>query len=66
MSHDGNDIKISFCPVPSTEVRAEIAAVSVTTAEPGTSKKTKEEGGERLKFGSQPDFNDPNFDFKRN
>ena len=53
MSHDGNKINISFCPVPSTEVQAEIVAVSVTKAEPGkTPEKTKEEGGERLKFGS--------------
>ena len=35
MSCDGNNIKISFCPVPSTEVQAEIAAVSVTKAELG-------------------------------
>ena len=35
MSHDGNKINIKFCPVPSTEVQAEISAVSVTTAEPG-------------------------------
>ena len=51
ISHDGNNINISFCPVPSTEVQAEIVAVSVTNAEPGTPEKTKE-GGERLKFGS--------------
>ena len=46
MSHDGNNIKISFCPVPSTEVQAEIAGVSVTDAEPGTPEKTNEGGGD--------------------
>ena len=65
ISHDGNDIKISFHPVPSTEVQAEIMAASVTKVEPDTLEKTKEEGGERLKFRSQPDFSNPNFDFKK-
>ena len=66
MSHDGNKINISFCPVPSTEVQAEIAAVSADTAESGNNpeKTTNPEGGERLKFGSQPDFN-RNFDFDK-
>ena len=64
MSHDCNNIKISFCPVPSTEVQTEIVAVSVTNAEPGIPEKTNE-GGERLKFGSHPDFNNLNFDFEK-
>ena len=51
MSRDGNNIKISFCSVPSTEVQAEITAVSVTNSEPDIPEKTNE-GGERLKFGS--------------
>ena len=65
MSHDGNDIKISFCPVPSTGVQVEIMVASVTNAEPGTLEKKYEEGGERLKFGSRPNFNNPNFNFKK-
>ena len=66
MSRDGNKINISFCPVPSTEVQAEISAVSVNTAEPGNNPKqtTDSEGGERPKFGSRPDFN-RNFDFDK-
>ena len=66
MSHDGNKINISFCPVPSTEVQAEIAAVSANTVEPGNNpeKTTNPEGGERPKFGSRPDFN-RNFDFDK-
>ena len=35
MSHDGGQINISFCPVPSTKVQAEIAAIGVKTTEPG-------------------------------
>ena len=61
MSHDGNKSNISFCPVPSTEVQAEIAAVTVTTAEPGKKLETTHEGGERLKFRSRPDFNNWKF-----
>ena len=49
MSHDGNDIKVSFCPVPSPEVQAEILSNSVTNAEPGIP--NKDEQGKRLKFG---------------
>ena len=64
MSRDGNNIKISFCPMSSSEVQAEISAVSVTNAEPDTLEMTNE-GGERLKFGSQPDFNNPNFNFEK-
>ena len=52
MSRDGNKINITFCPVPSTEVQAEIVAVSVTKAEPGKKLETTHEGGERPKFGS--------------
>ena len=64
MSCGGNKISISFCPVPSTEVQAEIAALSVTTAEPGKKLETTPEGGKRPKFGSQPNFN-WKFDFKK-
>ena len=65
MSRDGNKINISFCPVPSTEVQAEIVAVSVTKAEPGKKLEMTNEGGERPKFGSRPDFNNQKFDFKK-
>ena len=57
MSHDGNKINISSCPVPSTEVQAEIVAVSVMKAEPGRKLEMTHVGGKRLKFRSRPDFN---------
>ena len=66
MSSDGNKINISFCPLPSTELQAEISAISANTAEPGNNleKTTNSEGGERPKFGSRPDFN-RKFDFDK-
>ena len=57
MSHDGNNIKVSFCPVPTPEVQAEILATSVsdstkTKTDNTTPDKTKrEEQGKRFKFG---------------
>ena len=29
MSHEGDDVKVSFCPVPTPEIQAEIMAASV-------------------------------------
>ena len=54
MSCNGNKINISFCPVPSTEVQAEIVAVSVTKAEPGKKLETTHEGGERRNSDLDP------------
>ena len=71
MSHDGNNIKVSFCPVPTPKVQVEILATSVadntkTKTDNTTLDKTKrEEQGKRPKFGPQPKFNNPNFDFKK-
>ena len=33
MFHDGSNIKVTFCPVPTPEVQAEILATSVTNTE---------------------------------
>ena len=57
MSRDSNNIKVSFCPVPTPEVQAEILATSVSDSTkietdnktPGKTK--KEEQGKRPKFG---------------
>ena len=66
MSHDGSNIKVSFCPVPTPEVQAEILVTSVTNAEtPAPDKTDKKEQGERSKFGPRPKFEDPDFDFKK-
>ena len=57
MSHDGNNIKVSFCPVPTPEVQAEIMAASVTENTKTKTNKTtlnesqNKEQGKRPKFG---------------
>ena len=69
MSCDGNNIKVSFCPVPTSEIQAEIMATSASdnnkanNTKPGQDK-NKEEQGKRPKFGPQPKFDNPKFDFK--
>ena len=63
MSLDGNDIKISFCPTPSLDVQIEILSASVSNSG-DTTKKDKSEQGKRSKFGPQPEFDKPDFDFK--
>ena len=68
MSHDGNQIKVSFCPIPSSEVQEEILSASIsnsTTDTSDTTKSVKKESGERSKFGPRPQLNSPNFDFKK-
>ena len=50
MSHEGNEIKISFCPAPMPEVQAEMFSSSVTNS--GDSNKSKSiEQGKKSKFG---------------
>ena len=52
MSHNGSNIKVSFCPVPTPEVQAEILVTSVTHAEtPAPDETNKREQGERSTFG---------------
>ena len=65
MSHDGNDIKVSFCLMPSSEVQAEILSQGVNSMVSDTATLNQHEGGERPKSGPQPNFNDPDFDFKQ-
>ena len=63
MSRDGNNIKVSFCPLPSSEVQAEILSQGVSSTVTDTGTENQHEGGERPKFGPRPNFNDPEFDF---
>ena len=49
MSSEGSDIKVSFCPMPSSEVQAEILSQGVSSTEPGTTNQPEE--GKRPKFG---------------
>ena len=67
LSHDGKDVSVSFCPVPTLEVQEEIfsASTSVTqTSDSNQSNQTKDQGN-KPEFGSQPKFNSPHFDFQK-
>ena len=65
LSHDGNEVKVSFHPMPMPEVQEEILSQSVSQVSDEDSKDQSgtKEGGKKSKFGPQPDFNDPNFNF---
>ena len=67
LSHDGKDVNISFCPVPTPEVQEEIFLASTSVAQTGDSNQTNQtkDQGEKPKFGSWPKFNSPHFDFKK-
>ena len=54
MSHDGSNIKVSFCPVAPPEIQAEVMATCASdSTKAGNTKldKTKKEQGEKPKFG---------------
>ena len=63
MSCDGNNINVSFCPLPSSEVQAEILSQGVSSMVTDTGTEKRHEGGERPKFGPRLNFDDPEFDF---
>ena len=70
MFHDGDQVQVSFCPVPTLEVQAEIFSSGVTNSDqsPNSSNLnmfTTKELGEKPKIGPHPEFNLANFDFKK-
>ena len=70
MSRDGNQFQVSFCPVPTPDVQADVLSVSVTKIElqnkAGEMVTTKGgEQGEKPKFGPRPEFDSKVFDFKQ-
>ena len=67
MSHGGNQIKVSFCPVPSSEVQEKIllASISNTTETSDLTKSSMKESGEKSKFGPWPQFDSHDFDFRK-
>ena len=70
MSHEGDQVQVSFCPVPTPEVQADVLSVGVTKAElPSNAGEivttNREEQGKRPKFGPQPKFDSKGFDFKK-
>ena len=70
MSHDGDQVQVSFCPVPTPEVQADILSSGVINNDPSSNSSnsnvsTTKESGEWPKFGPRPEFNSSNFDFKK-
>ena len=69
MSHDGDQVQVSFCPVPMLEVQEEVLSFGVTEAKSSSNAgtmntSTREEQGERPKLGPCPKFDSSNSDFK--
>ena len=67
LSHDGNEVKVNFHPIPTQEVQEEIFSQSVSqeSGENLQDQSSIKKRGKKSEFGSQPDFNDPNFDFSK-
>ena len=71
MSHDGGEVQVSFYPVPTPDVQADVLSVGVTQTElqlKAGETDTWLNGGEqreRPKFGPRPKFNSKDFDFKQ-
>ena len=70
MSHDGNQVQVSFYPVPMPEVQAEIFSCGVASADSSPNfgnlnVSAMKEQGEKPKFGPHPEFGSPRFDFKK-
>ena len=70
MSHDGNQVQVSFCSVPTPEVQVEIFSTGVASADSSPNSgnpnmSTTKERGEKPKFGPCPEFSSPSFDFKK-
>ena len=68
MSHDVGEVQVSFCPLPTLDVQADVLSVSVTKTEMKAREMDMTKGGEqgeRPKFGPRPKFNSKDFDFKQ-
>ena len=66
LSHDGNEVKVTFHPIPTLDVQEEILSQLVSQGSDNESKGKSgtKEGGEKPKFGPQPKFKDLNFNFQ--
>ena len=62
MSRDGNEVQVSFCPVPTPDVQADVLSVSVTKTESKAGESVTTKGGEQ---GGRPKFDSKAFDFKQ-
>ena len=67
MSRDGGEVQVSFCPVPTLDVQADVLSVGVTETEMKARETVMTNGGEygkRPKFGPRPKFNSKDFRFQ--
>ena len=64
LSHEGNEVKVSFHPVPTLEVQEEILSSAVNNSDAFNSNSNSKEQDERSKFGPQPKFDSPDFGFQ--
>ena len=64
MSRDGSEVQVSFCPVPTPDVQADVLSVGVTETETKAGEMVMTNGGEqgeRPKFGPRHKFNSKDF-----
>ena len=67
LSCDGDEVKVTFHPIPTQEVQEEILSQSVSqeSSEGSKDQSGTKEGGKKSEFGPRPNFNNPNFDFHK-
>ena len=68
MSHDGGEAQVSFRPLPTPDVQADVLSVGIPKTEKEAREMDMTNGGEqeeRPKFGPGPKFNSKNYDFKK-
>ena len=67
LSHDGDEVKFTFHPIPTQEVQEEIFSQSISqeSGEDSQDQSHTKKGGKKSEFGPQPNFNDPNFNFSK-
>ena len=64
LSHEGDEVKVTFHPVPTQEMQEEILSSAIHNSGPSNFNSNSKEQGERSKFGPQPKFDSPDFDFQ--
>ena len=68
MSCDGNEVQVSFCPVPTPDVQADVLSAGFIKTELKAGELVTTKGGEQVerpKFGPRPKFDSKYFDFKQ-
>ena len=60
LSHDGKNIKASFCPIPPPKVQEDVFSSGVMSSDNQDMVCDKQTSGEKPKFGPQPDFSSQN------